>query len=148
MERFGSGINWFVVLGVTAYIILCLVWGSVTATMMHNKGYYDKTVKWFWIGAIFNVLGFAFACSEPDLNIVRLINELNKREEEAEKNGTSDRKLKKITLPSRQFKTVLPAKDWKCSCGRMNPSYVTTCLCGAEKGSASVDDEVIVAPIQ
>ena len=137
--------NWFyIAICIVVYALISLAWGTVTATVVHNKGYYYEGTKWFWIGIIFNEIGFAFACTKPDLNIISLMNEHYKKQEEEikelEKQGVADKRTAKINLPVRKFKTVLPSKDWKCSCGRTNPSYVTTCLCGVEKG-ITLDDK-------
>ena len=34
----------------------------------------------------------------------------------------------------------MPTDDWKCSCGKMNPSYVTTCTCGVQRDDVLTDD--------
>lgn len=43
-------------------------------------------------------------------------------------------------LPANNFenreknnKTILSTDNWKCTCGKDNPSYVTTCTCGVNK---------------
>ena len=118
---------------IVAVIILlawCVFWGTVTSAVAFNKGH-RNTVTWFFIGFFFDFFAFALVCSEPDRNITKLINKTMTPEEKEE--------LKTVVTPVRTFKTVLPGKDWKCSCGRTNPSYVTSCICGADKDSPSSD---------
>ena len=52
----------------------------------------------------------------------------------AERNGADGSSLGK--LPNRQAQSG----DWHCSCGRVNPKYVTTCPCGIRKQDALKED--------
>ena len=86
--------NWFyIAICIVVYALISLAWGTVTATVVHNKGYYSEGTKWFWIGIIFNEIGFAFACTKPDLNIISLMNEHYKKQEEEIKSIKEEQQL-------------------------------------------------------
>ena len=83
-------------------------------------------------GFFFGIYAFAFACAQPDKKPVPVI--------PPEKH---DRKEPPLFKKKKEQKTVMPSANWKCSCGRNNPSYVTTCVCGIERTDIVSEDSIV-----
>lgn len=104
------------------YLIIIGIVGSVfgiaTQNIIDNKGYDEK---WFWWGFFFGFLAVLVALSKPDNHAYQSTNpswmqhSSNTRDED-----------------------VLEQGGWKCTCGRVNPSYTGTCACGKRKGEKEV----------
>ena len=100
------------------YLIIIGIVGSVfgiaTQNIIDNKGYDEK---WFWWGFFFGFLAVLVALSKPENHAYQSSNPAwmqpssNTRDEDVLKQG-----------------------GWKCTCGRVNPSYTGTCACGKRKG--------------
>ena len=100
------------------YLIIIGIVGSVfgiaTQNIIDNKGYDEK---WFWWGFFFGFLAVLVALSKPENHAYQSSNPTwmqpssNTRDEDVLKQG-----------------------GWKCTCGRVNPSYTGTCACGKRKG--------------
>ena len=100
------------------YLIIIGIVGSVfgiaTQNIIDNKGYDEK---WFWWGFFFGFLAVLVALSKPENHAYQSSNPTwmqpssNTRDEDVLKQG-----------------------GWKCTCGRVNPSYTGTCACGKHKG--------------
>ena len=108
------------------YLIIIGIVGSVfgiaTQNIIDNKGYDEK---WFWWGFFFGFLAVLVALSKPENHAYQSSNPTwmqtssNTRDEEVLKQG-----------------------GWKCTCGRVNPSYTGTCACGKRKGEVTGQKQV------
>ena len=104
------------------YLIIIGIVGSVfgiaTQNIIDNKGYDEK---WFWWGFFFGFLAVLVALSKPENHAYQSSNPTwmqpssNTRDEDVLKQG-----------------------GWKCTCGRVNPSYTGTCVCGKRKEEKKV----------
>jgi|GEM_PF-4159128 len=114
------------------YLISSSIWGYIVSSVVGNKGYSSKTKrKWFWIGFFFNEFALGFAVIEPD-SYKEYFKRMIKEQEEA----------KKEAEPKKIVKAVPKENEWGCACGRANPNYVTTCLCGRAKENSFFDEIV------
>ena len=87
--------------------ISCL-WGWATYSINLNKGYDNNGFWWgFWLGLI----GVIVVLCKPDA-----------RTQYYETYG----------YPS-QYGNKIPEGGWKCTCGTIHSSYVTSCSCGKSK---------------
>ena len=104
------------------YLIIIGIVGSVfgiaTQNIIDNKGYDEK---WFWWGFFFGFLAVLVALSKPENHAYQsstptwMQSSSNTRDEDVLKQG-----------------------GWKCTCGRVNPSYTGTCACGKRKEEKKV----------
>ena len=95
------------------YILVCCVWGFTVRAVVINKGYCDESTKWFWLGFFFGFFALAVAFSKPQC----------KHEENSYK----------FLSPQEQQQKILDSGGWKCVCGAVNASYISTCQCGRTK---------------
>lgn len=108
--------------------------GYITNEILKNKGY---SLNWFWWGFFFGLWAILFALIKPDLTRTYSDNQGNTflhdyaEEEYNRRNNVSGEKLQNIN----DIK-LMDNGGWKCSCGRINASYVGTCGCGKLKGEA------------
>ena len=93
------------ILWVILVIAKGIFWGVVTQKIIDNKGY---DTNWFWWGFFFGLVAFIIALTQPDAP--RTIPDAASLDERTLQNG-----------------------GWKCTCGRVNPSYTGTCACGRSK---------------
>ena len=100
------------------YLIIIGIVGSVfgiaTQNIIDNKGYDEK---WFWWGFFFGFLAVLVALSKPENHAYQ----------------SSNPTWMQSTSNTRD-EDVLKQGGWKCTCGRVNPSYTGTCACGKRKG--------------
>ena len=104
------------------YLIIIGIVGSVfgiaTQNIIDNKGYDEN---WFWWGFFFGFLAVLVALSKPENHAYQsstptwMQSSSNTRDEDVLKQG-----------------------GWKCTCGRVNPSYTGTCACGKRKEERKV----------
>ncbi len=88
-----------------------LIFGFATRAVIYNKGYYDN---WFWWGFFF--LGIALivaACKPENRSTQTLTSSLHSAYQESNRGGA-----------------------WKCSCGKLNPNYLSFCECGMRKNES------------
>ena len=130
----------------TAIVIICLIigigertlLGYITNEILKNKGYSEN---WFWWGFLFGIWAILFAFIKPDLTRTYSDNQVNTflhdyaEEEYNRRNNVSGEKSQNIN----DIK-IIDNGGWKCSCGRINASYVGTCGCGRLK--SEVDKKV------
>lgn len=99
-----------------AAIIWGLIWGFATRAVIYNKGYSDN---WFWWGFFFGFIALIVALSKSEKHY----NETN--------TGSS------IIKDTFYDEKIMADGGWKCSCGRTNYHYVSTCACGRSRYDAS-----------
>ena len=94
---------------------LACIFGFITQSINESKGYYGGFAWGFWLGWI----GIIVVACKPDNNYQKesIIVPANKEK-----------------LPNRTVTPVaLSNGNWQCSCGRINPGYVSSCVCGNNK---------------
>lgn len=97
-----------VILSFVISIIIRCLWGAASYAINSNKGYYNNGFWWgFWLGLI----GVIVVLCKPDA-----------RTQYYETYG----------YPS-QYGNKIPEGGWKCTCGTIHSSYVTSCSCGKSK---------------
>jgi len=95
-------------------IIQGAIFGFATQSVIDNKGYYEN---WFWWGFFFGLLAFVVACAKPQ----------NIRHSPYRGGGLYQ------SADDLYKKQVLNEGGWKCSCGKIQASYVSSCSCGKSK---------------
>jgi hypothetical protein len=106
-QKGGNDMGTTIISLVITIIVGCL-WGAATYTINENKGYYNNGFWWgFWLGLI----GVIVVLCKPDA-----------RTQYYETYG----------YPS-QYGNKIPEGGWKCTCGTIHSSYVTSCSCGKSK---------------
>lgn len=104
-------------MGIFVYFLLVVFWGCVwgfaVRAVIVNKGYYDESAKWFWLGFFFAFFALAVAFSKPQC--------------------IYEEDYYKSLSPQEQQQKVLDSGGWKCLCGAVNASYISTCKCGRTK---------------
>ena len=106
-QKGGNDMGTTIISLVITIIVGCL-WGAATYTINENKGYYNNGFWWgFWLGLI----GLIVVLCKPDA-----------RTNYYETYG----------YPS-QYGNKIPEGGWKCTCGTIHSSYVTSCSCGKSK---------------
>ena len=94
-------------------IIQGAIFGFATQAVIDNKGYYEN---WFWWGFFFGLLAFVVACAKPQ-NI---------------RHSSYGGGLYQ-SADDLYKKQMLNEGGWKCSCGKVQASYVSSCSCGKSK---------------
>ena len=110
-------------------IAQAIIFGFATKIVIENKGYHDN---WFWWGFFFGIIALIVACAKPQ-NIDY---------------SSYSSQPSRPTYPSYQTsyvsnlsnaadkvhnENILAAGGWKCICGRVHASYVSSCSCGKSK---------------
>ena len=103
-----------------------IVWGCVTQKVIDNKGYDDN---WFWWGFLFGVFALIVACTKPQ-------NTYTPSNEPSIYDRYMASKAEKESQP-------IISNTWRCSCGRINPAYVGTCVCGTSQHKLKKEQEDI-----
>lgn len=101
------------VIGLLFYVLCGVIFGLLTAKVIRDKGYKEN---WFWWGFFFGFIALVIAIVKPVYTQSTFSKTL-----QAQMN-----KQEKIHLNQ----TLLAEGGWKCTCGRINAKYVTTCPCG------------------
>ena len=101
---------------VTFLTLLCIIglgilWGHLVQKIIDNKGYSEN---WFWWGFFFGPIVLLVALLKPDMRTAY------PTAAAAQPSHNLDNKM-------------LEAGGWKCTCGKVNPSYTATCTCGTTK---------------
>lgn len=101
-----------------------LIWGFATKSVIANKGYSDSEQGgWFALGFFFGLIPFVVALTKP---------------ERSGSNGAGASDPRYGAGPRRsesEVRQILERGGWRCSCGRVNDAYVSTCVCGKSKSS-------------
>lgn len=90
--------------------------GFATNAIIENKGY---TENWFWWGFFFGLLALIVALTKPQ------------RVTHSQYRGGGLYQ----SAESAYKQQMLAEGGWKCSCGRVQASYVSTCSCGVSRQS-------------
>lgn len=111
-----------VMLYIIIMIIYGIIWGVVCDKVVSNKGYNES---WFWWGFFFGIFAFLVAVTKPTVSNTQYVS------------TRSDSRLSQIAndvTRERRMESRLGADQWYCGkCGRNNPKYLTTCVCGQPK---------------
>lgn len=100
---------------ILAGLVWAITWGVAARAIVINKGYDFDGNKFFWLGFFFSFIPVIVAATKPQY-----------QKQALETRTPSEDRLDKQS-------SVLSLGGWKCSCGRVNYSYVTTCPCGKNK---------------
>ena len=109
-----------IILGLVIDIIIGCIFGAVTNTIIHNKGYWYK--NWFWAG----FFGWGIAV------IVAAVQTEAPHEPTLHEQQMRSMEQKSYVKGS----TPVPAGFWRCVCGVANPPNVGTCSCGLKRSEA------------
>ena len=101
-------------IGIVSVIIHGLIFGFATQSVIDNKGYYEN---WFWWGFFFGLIPFVIACAKPQ----------NIRHSPYQGGGLYQ------SADDLYKKQLLNEGGWKCTCGKVQASYVSSCSCGKSK---------------
>ena len=102
------------IIGIVLVIIQGIIFGFATQSVIDNKGYYEN---WFWWGFFFGLIAFVLACAKPQ----------NIRHSPYQGGGLYQ------SADDLYKKQILNEGGWKCSCGKVQASYVSSCSCGKSK---------------
>lgn len=95
-------------------LAVCVILGLVTKHINESKGYSGGFAWGFWL----NLIGVIVVACKPD-------NRTN-----AQNNVYSGHNVLEQEALDRK---TLAEGGWRCSCGRINPHYTTTCACQRHK---------------
>ena len=102
---------------VIGIIIWGVIWGVATNKVIENKGYDEN---WFWWGFIFGFIALIVAAAKPEVRSSTPVPSSSASTSTPQQLTSIDQK-------------TLANGGWKCTCGRVNPSYTGTCSCGKKK---------------
>lgn len=109
------------------YFVYSFIWAIVVSMVVASKGYHSIT-RWVIFGLLFHELAFALACGLENLTL------RNQNDEKIKYLSDQINELKRLNAG------ILKENEWRCSCGRVNSDYVTTCLCGKAKEDSFADE--------
>ena len=110
-------------------IIQGIIFGFATKTIIANKGYDDN---WFWWGFFFGLIALIVACARPQNIDYSYFNSQPSQPTYTGYQSSYGSNLRNAADMVHN-EQVLAAGGWKCSCGRVNASYVSSCSCGKSK---------------
>ena len=100
-------------------IIHGVIWGVATQVVINNKGYEEN---WFWWGFFFGLIAFIVACVRPrEMDYTEFNSYMNYKK-------TLDQAADEV-----RNEQTLAEGGWKCTCGKVHASYVSSCVCGTNK---------------
>lgn len=102
-----------IILSIVIGIFFSCIWGWAVNKILSNKGYQES---WFWWGFFFGFLPLLVALTKPD-NPYKHINTFTNEQ---------------------RYNGHMNSNDWRCSCGKLNASYINTCSCGISKPTYSL----------
>ncbi len=106
-----------------AVLIVCSVMGVISKKINESKGYYGGFAWGFWLGII-GIIVVACRAEAPKHT-----------------NTYEDSRLSEYAKEEEQ-KRLLKNGGWKCAfCSRVNPDYVTTCVCGKTPSESKIKIE-------
>jgi len=98
-------------------IVTDCIFGAATYRINSDKGYAGNG---FWWGFFLGIIGLLIVLCKPECYA-----EYHANNSIIKKHG--DRS------PNIAMSQNLPANGWRCSCGRGNEAYITSCICGISK---------------
>ena len=96
-------------------LIVAIIFGLITKHINESKGYSGGFAWGFWL----SLIGIIVVACKPD-NRAYSQNQQSSYNMSALEEEARDRK-------------IISDGGWKCSCGRVNYSYTTSCVCGKKK---------------
>ena len=105
--------EWFII-GAIVGLVINIVLSNKFADIAEDKGY--TRTSYFWACFFLGTLGCLMVAALPDLEVRAMV-----------------RKLKSANNTSFADTNILQNGGWKCDCGRINASYVSSCVCGKNK---------------
>lgn len=106
-----------------------ILWGKLTQKVIDDKGYSEN---WFWWGFFFGLIALIVAALKSPAP------------QPSSYNQTSNSNLSRLADETTRNKQIREGY-WKCSCGEMNPPYLTTCNCGKTANQAKKEITEITA---
>ena len=110
-------------------IAQAIIFGFATKIVIENKGYDDN---WFWWGFFFGLIALIVACAKP-----QNIDYSSFTTRPSQPTYTSYQTSYGSNLSNAANKVhneqLLANGGWKCSCGIVQASYVSSCSCGKSK---------------
>lgn len=107
-------------------IIIALIIDYLLATEFYfaanAKGYYER--KYLWICFVFGVIGYLLVIALPDRG---------NSKPAAATSSQQPLQMGYQEAPKPQAEQPMSSGGWRCSCGRANASYVSTCACGKSR---------------
>lgn len=118
------------------FLIGGLIWGVITKTINENKGYDGE----FWWGFFLGFIGLIVVLCKPD-NRTFVNNNSYSVPDDNWSYGSSSAPVASPNAAyssytsaaerERNERRILSEAFWKCGkCGRVNPAYTGTCICG------------------
>ena len=118
-------ITYYLITIVISIIVSC-IFGAITKAINERKGYYGGFAWGFWLGWIGIIV---VACRQSNLYY-------SPKESIIVPAKNAD-PAPKTELPRNAISYQSPNGDsWKCKCGRYNPRYLSSCVCGLNKSGA------------
>lgn len=110
-------------------IVQAIIFGFATKIVIENKGYEDN---WFWWGFCFGLIALIVACARPqniDYSYFR------NQTPQSTNTGYPTSYGNNLTNAANKVhnEKLLANGGWKCSCGKVQASYVSSCSCGRSK---------------
>lgn len=100
-------------------IVSSCVWGWAVNKVVELKGYSEN---WFWWGFFFGFLALVVALTKPQCTYYPW--------------DTPQWMVPSANTITPYEENLLKKGGWKCTCGKVNPSYTGTCSCGGKKDTA------------
>ena len=96
------------------------IFGAITKGINESKGYYGGFAWGFWLGWIGIIV---VACRQPNQYVPK---------------ESIIVPAKNVNQPPHAFNAqpTLTPDGWRCSCGRVNARYISSCACGINKNEA------------
>ena len=82
--------------------------------------------KYFWWCFLLGTVGYIMVAALPDLNLYQYPDATQNHYTQAYTSST------RPSDPA-DWSTPPPAGKWRCTCGRINANYVSSCSCGVNK---------------
>lgn len=135
----------YTVIALISAVIWAVVWGFVVKSVNENKGYEGGFWLGFWLGWIGLIIVLSKQNYQPsNMDATHLMHLAEETEEQYQMDSRSAKE--------RHQKDLLKNGGWKCACcNKVNPSYLTTCSCGAKQkpyGSISEDSDSASRPFR
>ena len=113
-------LGWYIfaaLIGLVIHIVFCSKFAGIAEEKGHTRSAY------FWICFVFGTIGYIMVAALPDYELRKKVYNLTQVEKTpSAKSSVGSSMSTNIPQPQRG--------EWKCSCGRVNASFVSTCSCG------------------